>query len=95
MAFTEKLILSQVKLTVCGNVQSKISDEEGFISLGPWGGKDGVDWAYKANGPILQISICFGEAINSIFFRSRSCDGFVIGSSEKFGGTGGDTTEMV
>ncbi|KAG5520989.1 hypothetical protein RHGRI_033514 [Rhododendron griersonianum] len=68
---------------------SKISNEEGLISLGPWGGKDGVYWAYKANEPIMQISICYGEAINSILFQSKSYDGLVIGRSKKFGGTGG------
>ncbi|KAI8527098.1 hypothetical protein RHMOL_Rhmol12G0049500 [Rhododendron molle] len=73
-------------------LKGKINDE-GLISLGPWGGKDGVDWAYKANGPIMQISICYGEAIDSILFQSRSFDGLVIGSSEKIGGTGGHTTK--
>ncbi|XP_058193158.1 uncharacterized protein LOC131310256 [Rhododendron vialii] len=75
-------------------LKDKISDEEGLISLGPWGGKDGVDWTYKLDGPIMQINICYGEAINSILFRSRSCDGFVIRSSEKIGGPGGDTTKI-
>ncbi|KAG5520981.1 hypothetical protein RHGRI_033514 [Rhododendron griersonianum] len=68
---------------------SNTQTEEGLISLGPWGGKDGVYWAYKANEPIMQISICYGEAINSILFQSKSYDGLVIGRSKKFGGTGG------
>ncbi|KAH7834077.1 hypothetical protein Vadar_012526 [Vaccinium darrowii] len=74
-------------------LKGKISNEEGWISLGPWGGKDGVEWAYKPNGPIMQISICYGEVINSILFRSRSCDGLLIGSSQEIGNTGGHTTE--
>ncbi|KAF7123467.1 hypothetical protein RHSIM_Rhsim12G0045500 [Rhododendron simsii] len=78
----------------CEIVQGKISGEEGWISLGPWGGEDGVNWAYKADGPIMQISICYGLAIDSILIESKSCDG-VIRSSEKFGGTGGYSTETV
>ncbi|KAG5520983.1 hypothetical protein RHGRI_033514 [Rhododendron griersonianum] len=81
--------IGPIKLTDYLNVQGKISNEEGLISLGPWGGKDGVYWAYKANEPIMQISICYGEAINSILFQSKSYDGLVIGRSKKFGGTGG------
>ncbi|KAG5520985.1 hypothetical protein RHGRI_033514 [Rhododendron griersonianum] len=76
-------------LGAIGIFVGKISNEEGLISLGPWGGKDGVYWAYKANEPIMQISICYGEAINSILFQSKSYDGLVIGRSKKFGGTGG------
>ncbi|KAF7124932.1 hypothetical protein RHSIM_Rhsim12G0044900 [Rhododendron simsii] len=79
--------------SIGGTTRTDEINDEGLISLGPWGGKDGVDWAYKANGPIMQISICYGEAINSILFRCRSFDGLVIGSSEKIGGTGGHTTK--
>ncbi|KAF7123449.1 hypothetical protein RHSIM_Rhsim12G0045300 [Rhododendron simsii] len=73
--------------------KGKIKGEEGWISFGPWGGNDGVDWTYKANGPIMQIRICYGEAINSVLFQSRSSDGFIIGSSEEFGATGSHTTK--
>ncbi|KAH7833005.1 hypothetical protein Vadar_002269 [Vaccinium darrowii] len=76
-------------------LKGKISCEEGWISLGPWGGEDGSYWAYKAEGPIMQITICFGDAINSILFESKSSDGLVIGSSEKIGGSGGHITETV
>ncbi|KAH7834204.1 hypothetical protein Vadar_013758 [Vaccinium darrowii] len=76
-------------------LKGKISCEEGWISLGPWGGEDGSYWAYKAEGPIMQITICFGDAINSILFESKSSDGLVIGSSKKIGGSGGHITETV
>ncbi|KAI8527106.1 hypothetical protein RHMOL_Rhmol12G0050200 [Rhododendron molle] len=82
------------RLCECVNVQGKIRVEEGWISLGPWGGNDGVDWTYKANGPIMQISICYGQAIDSILFESKSCDGVLVGRSKKIGGTGGHVTEM-
>ncbi|KAI8527104.1 hypothetical protein RHMOL_Rhmol12G0050000 [Rhododendron molle] len=82
-----------IGIFVAPKVKGKIRGEEGWISFGPWGGNDGVDWTYKANGPIMQISICYGEAINSVLFRSRSCDGLVIGSSEEFGATGSRTTK--
>ncbi|KAF7150315.1 hypothetical protein RHSIM_Rhsim02G0161900 [Rhododendron simsii] len=78
-----------------GPSKGKIRVEEGWISLGPWGGNDGVDWTYKANGSIMQISICYGQAIDSILFESKTYDGVLIGSSEKIGGTGGHVTEMV
>ncbi|KAF7153870.1 hypothetical protein RHSIM_Rhsim01G0064500 [Rhododendron simsii] len=73
----------------------KIRGEEGCISLGPWGGNDGDDWAYKTNGPIMQISICYGQAIDSILFESKSCDGVLIGSPKKIGGSGGHATETI
>ncbi|KAI8527102.1 hypothetical protein RHMOL_Rhmol12G0049900 [Rhododendron molle] len=73
----------------------KISDEDGWISLGPWGGEKGAPWAYKANGPIMQISVRYGEAINSILFESKSYDGVVMGCSEKIGNSGGHRTETV
>ncbi|KAI8527105.1 hypothetical protein RHMOL_Rhmol12G0050100 [Rhododendron molle] len=85
---------SSAKIGSCATIHDvirtgKISYEEEWISLGPWGGKDGVDWAYKPNGPVMQISICYGEAIHSILFQTRSSDGFVI-SSEQIGSTGGN-----
>ncbi|KAH7832975.1 hypothetical protein Vadar_001930 [Vaccinium darrowii] len=75
------------------NLKAKISSEEGWISLGPWGGNGGVDWAYKPDGPIMQISIRYGEVIESIIFESRSCDDIIIGSSVKIGNMGGYATE--
>ncbi|KAF7124312.1 hypothetical protein RHSIM_Rhsim12G0045700 [Rhododendron simsii] len=78
-----------------GNARAmdKIKGGEGCISLGPWGGTDGEDWAYKTNGPIMQISICYGQAIDSVLFESKSCDGVLIGSPKKIGGSGGHATE--
>lgn len=79
----------------CVNVQGKISGEEEWMSLGPWGGKDGLDWAYKVDGPIMHISIGYGKAINSILFKSRNYDGIVIGSSRKIGSIDGHVVETV
>ncbi|KAF7124765.1 hypothetical protein RHSIM_Rhsim12G0044700 [Rhododendron simsii] len=66
-----------------------ISSEQGWVSLGPWGGKSGEYSAYKATGPIMQITIRHGDVIDSILFESQSYNGNVIGSSVKIGGTGG------
>ncbi|KAH7834930.1 hypothetical protein Vadar_021073 [Vaccinium darrowii] len=69
--------------------KGKNSGEDGSISLGPWGGEDGVDWVYKLDRPITQISIDYETAIESIVFESKSYDGGVIEGSEKIGGDGG------
>ncbi|XP_058193157.1 mannose/glucose-specific lectin-like [Rhododendron vialii] len=66
-----------------------ISGAQGWVSLGPWGGKGGEYSAYKAEGPIMQITIRHGDVIDSILFESQSWNGNVIGSSVKIGGTGG------
>ncbi|KAG5520918.1 hypothetical protein RHGRI_033466 [Rhododendron griersonianum] len=59
-----------------------ISGEQGWISLGPWGGKGGEYSAYKAEGPIIQITIRRGDVIDSILFESKSYNGnFCIDSS--------------
>ncbi|XP_058220155.1 mannose/glucose-specific lectin-like isoform X2 [Rhododendron vialii] len=76
------------------HLKRKISDKDGWISLGPWGGEKGAPWAYKANGPIMQISVRYGKAINSILFESKSYDGVVMGCSKKIGNSGGHRTEM-
>ncbi|KAG5520536.1 hypothetical protein RHGRI_033198 [Rhododendron griersonianum] len=53
---------------------------EGGIPRGPWGGNVGAYWAYKSDiAPIMQITLKFGEVIDSIIIKSRSCDDNVIG----------------
>ncbi|KAF7123518.1 hypothetical protein RHSIM_Rhsim12G0018800 [Rhododendron simsii] len=74
-------------------VQGSISDGEGCISSGIGGGKEGAYWTYKADGPVMLISVRYGEAIDSIIFQSKSGDG--VGRSVKIGGTGGHTTKTV
>ncbi|KAG5520934.1 hypothetical protein RHGRI_033482 [Rhododendron griersonianum] len=60
----------------------KISGEKGWISLGPWGGKGGKDWAYKPDGPIMKITIWYRDFISQILFESKSSDGvFCIDNS--------------
>ncbi|KAH7841879.1 hypothetical protein Vadar_001918 [Vaccinium darrowii] len=73
--------------------KGKISREEGWKSLGPWGGKDGDYWDFKVDGPMMQITVRYGLVIDSIFFESKSSDGHVIGSSKKIGGPGGHMTK--
>ncbi|XP_058193162.1 uncharacterized protein LOC131310258 isoform X2 [Rhododendron vialii] len=70
----------------------KISGEEGWISLGPWGGKGGVYSTYKPDGPIMQITIRYQEDVNSISFKSKSRNGVVLGSSVKIGGNSGSSS---
>ncbi|KAI8526763.1 hypothetical protein RHMOL_Rhmol12G0021400 [Rhododendron molle] len=74
-------------------VQGSISDGEGCISSGIGGGKEGAYWTYKADGPVMLISVRYGEAIDSIIFQNKSGDG--VGRSVKIGGTGGHTTKTV
>ncbi|KAI8527113.1 hypothetical protein RHMOL_Rhmol12G0050900 [Rhododendron molle] len=70
----------------------KISGEEGWISLGPWGGRGGTYSTYKPDGPIVQITIRYGDVVDSILFESKSRDGVIIGSAVKIGGTGGSSS---
>ncbi|KAG5520537.1 hypothetical protein RHGRI_033199 [Rhododendron griersonianum] len=57
------------------------------IPRGPWGGNVGAYWAYKSDiAPIMQITLRYGSVIDSISIKSKSCDGNVIGSSQRFGG---------
>ncbi|XP_058216061.1 UPF0481 protein At3g47200-like isoform X3 [Rhododendron vialii] len=79
----------KVVIEYCVKVQGMISGEEGWISLGPWGGKCGVYSTYKVEGPIIQMTIRYGDVIDSILFESKSYNDAVIGSSVKIGGTGG------
>ncbi|KAF7125071.1 hypothetical protein RHSIM_Rhsim12G0046100 [Rhododendron simsii] len=74
------------------NVQGKISGEEGWISVGPWGGRGGTYSTYKPDGPVVQITIRYGDVVDSILFESKSRDGVVIGSSVKIGGAGGSSS---
>lgn len=81
------------------NVQGKVTGEEGWISLGAPGNTGTTNTTYntktyKADGPILQITVRLLHLdsgivrytrICSISFQSESRDGVVIGSSEHFG----------
>ncbi|KAF7124449.1 hypothetical protein RHSIM_Rhsim12G0045400 [Rhododendron simsii] len=73
----------------------KIRGEETWISLGPWGGNGGTDWAYKVDGPIMKMTIYGSIFIRSIVFESNSGDGVTIGSSEKIDGTSDCAAETV
>ncbi|KAI8526765.1 hypothetical protein RHMOL_Rhmol12G0021600 [Rhododendron molle] len=77
-------------ISCCVDVQSKI---KGGIPRGPWGGNVGEYWAYKSDiVPIMQITLKFGEVIDSIIIKSRSYDDNVIGSSQRIGGLSGFKT---
>lgn len=69
--------------------------DEGCISIGPWGTLRGKPWAYKAGGRITHIILGHGVVIDSISFRAESCDGSTLeSSSDRFGGRGGQRTEV-
>ncbi|XP_058191999.1 uncharacterized protein LOC131309359 [Rhododendron vialii] len=70
--------------------KGNISGEEGLISLGFHGGKEGAYWAYRADGPTMQISVRYGQVIDSLLFKSKSCD--CVERSVKIGDSGGYTT---
>ncbi|KAG5543205.1 hypothetical protein RHGRI_016079 [Rhododendron griersonianum] len=61
--------------------------------MGPWGGQQGEAWAYKPNGSITEIIVRHGGVIDSLLFKSESCDGFPLEPSQKFGGCGGNRTD--
>ncbi|KAI3779059.1 hypothetical protein L2E82_08517 [Cichorium intybus] len=61
--------------------------------IGPWGGSDGENWSFKAEGKITKIIISHGECIDSIGFASQDEDGNNL-HSQPYGGFGGDYTEV-
>lgn len=63
--------------------------------MGPWGGQQGEPWAYKPDGRLTEIIVRHGEAIDTLLFKSESCDGFPVEHSQKFGGRGGNRTNKV
>ncbi|KAI7728126.1 hypothetical protein M8C21_011005 [Ambrosia artemisiifolia] len=64
-----------------------------FALIGPWGSSDGQQWSFKAEGKITKIIINHGACIDAIGFASQDDDGNVL-HSPKFGGYGGDYTEV-
>ncbi|KAI3730646.1 hypothetical protein L1987_61818 [Smallanthus sonchifolius] len=64
-----------------------------FALSGTWGSSDGQNWSFKAHGKITKIIINHGECIDAIGFASQDDDGN-IHHSPKFGGYGGDYTEV-
>ncbi|KAF7141557.1 hypothetical protein RHSIM_Rhsim06G0033000 [Rhododendron simsii] len=77
-------------------MQGKVSSAEGWISIGPWGGRQGERWAYKpTEGFIIkQIIVRHGWAVDSLLFQSERADGS-LEYSDKFGGPGGTRTDKV
>ncbi|XAR61761.1 hypothetical protein NMG60_11016270 [Bertholletia excelsa] len=65
-----------------------------YVSLGPWGGKDGEPWSYIARGSVSQIIVHHGDIIDSIIFQSQTGVGS-LEYSDKFGGPGGVRTDKV
>lgn len=74
--------------------QEKKNCLEGCIKLGPWGGPNGNKWSFDVNGGITKIVVVYGEAIDSLLFKSIDEEG-LIRYSPKFGGNGGDHTDKV
>ncbi|KAF7123231.1 hypothetical protein RHSIM_Rhsim12G0019100 [Rhododendron simsii] len=87
------VLLDQGQAIVHVYVQGNISDGKGCISSGLGGGKEGAYWIYKADGPVMLISVRYGDAIDSIIFQSKNNDG--VGRSVKIGGIGGHTSKTV
>ncbi|KAL5757314.1 hypothetical protein ACOSP7_019925 [Xanthoceras sorbifolium] len=56
---------------------------------GPWGGNGGRKWEYKPEGGITEITIRYGDVIDSISFKNDGDN-----SSPKFGGECGDSTKV-
>ncbi|XP_071742626.1 mannose/glucose-specific lectin-like [Rutidosis leptorrhynchoides] len=65
-----------------------------IVLVGPWGSsEEGENWSFKGEGKISKIIITHGECIDSIGFVSHDEDGNALHSS-RFGGFGGDYTEV-
>ena len=68
---------------------------EECLKVGPWGGKGGNQWSFKANkGGITEIIIFHGGAIDSISLKCGDQDG-VLQNSNKIGGNGGHRNDKV
>ncbi|XAR61764.1 hypothetical protein NMG60_11016275 [Bertholletia excelsa] len=65
-----------------------------YVSLGPWGGKDGEPWSYIASGSVSQIIVHHCDVVVSIIFQSETGVGS-LAYSDKFGGPGGVRTDKV
>ncbi|KAF7143304.1 hypothetical protein RHSIM_Rhsim05G0058700 [Rhododendron simsii] len=89
----------------CVNVQGKVTGEEGWISLGPWGPRglqrSRSETSYKADGPVMEMTVHYSQlspvsnigSIDAISFQSESCDGVLIGCSEIIGSSHGKMTQ--
>ncbi|XP_002510454.2 jacalin-related lectin 3 [Ricinus communis] len=60
--------------------------ENNYISVGPWGGQNGVRWDDGISNSVRQVIICHGAAVDSIQFEYDKKGTSVW--SEKHGGTG-------
>ena len=61
-----------------------------FVEIEAVGGSSGQRWVYKPETAIKQITITHGDVIDSLIFKCQ--DGH---QSPKFGGEGGDATDLV
>ncbi|PWA36959.1 jacalin-like lectin domain-containing protein [Artemisia annua] len=64
-----------------------------ILLVGPWGGSEGENWSFKAEGKITKIFINHGECIDAIGFASQEDDSNVL-HSQRFGDSGGDYAEV-
>ncbi|KAK6938882.1 Jacalin-like lectin domain [Dillenia turbinata] len=64
-----------------------------LISVGPWGGRDGICWDDGVYSTVRQLVICHGAGIDS-FQAEYDKKGSSVWS-EKHGGIGGNTTDKV
>uniref|UniRef100_A0A7N2M424 Jacalin-type lectin domain-containing protein n=2 Tax=Quercus lobata TaxID=97700 RepID=A0A7N2M424_QUELO len=82
---------------LCSNATKKNTgcNMEECLKVGPWGGKGGNQWSFKANkGGITEIIIFHGGAIDSISLKCGDQDG-VLQNSNKIGGNGGHRNDKI
>ncbi|KAF7143208.1 hypothetical protein RHSIM_Rhsim05G0060100 [Rhododendron simsii] len=83
----------------------KVTGDEGWKSLGPWGPRGSQrsrsEASYKADGPVMEMTVHYSqlspvsdtESIDAISFQSESCEGTLIGCSEIIGSSHGKMTQ--
>ncbi|KDP38566.1 hypothetical protein JCGZ_04491 [Jatropha curcas] len=69
-------------------------ENNSYISVGPWGGQNGVRWDDGVFNSVRQVVICHGAAIESVQFEYIDKKGISVWS-DKHGGTGGIRTNKV
>ncbi|KAK3220559.1 hypothetical protein Dsin_014529 [Dipteronia sinensis] len=59
-----------------------------------WGGQGGRDWDYRPENGIVEITIQYGDAVDSLNF-THAIENSTDNSSEKFGGRGGKLQQTI
>ncbi|PON52020.1 Jacalin-like lectin domain containing protein [Parasponia andersonii] len=87
------LASSSLPFLLCSNMSTYEETGKKPVSVGPWGGQDGIDWDDGVYSTVRQVVIAHGTAMDSIQIEyDKKGSSFW---SEKHGGRGGQKTDNV